>query len=474
MSELTGLTLKAALDGLAAKTFSSEEITRAHLAAIGPRSHAGCTRAAMTFLQRCLAFSLVVAVIACGGSDEDGGGSSPGVGAGGIDFQTKLSPFEGFTKSVGPLPPTGPAQLSLGVSARGDLTIEGSGDLDGGKLVGRAESGKIALAAEFKRDGTLKVDTGVPGAPKYDGDLPGLKDISIPIVGESAFDPFLLDGKNVDLAVKIPETTLPPIPLGSVPGKLQLTVSSKSEIHAAFGGSCVSVEAGAGSWNGELVPSGTLVLEGAIKLEVPGFDKTIELGEISIPVALGGKPVTLASTGSIAASDLTEGACGDSDNGSPPEPPAGDGGTTDASLPETGGGSTDGGDAGACHKTPICPGATIGVVRGDIGDDVREISGVGHRYFRVHVDEGSKESLMLRFEAEVKTFGGLYLGPKSRTIWSSTTAACSGGTPLVSGADGVSTVWGDTTNNEDARDFVVEIAPSGPNACEPWTLVVHR
>ena len=34
MSDLTGLTLKAALDGLAAKTFSSEEITNAHLGAI--------------------------------------------------------------------------------------------------------------------------------------------------------------------------------------------------------------------------------------------------------------------------------------------------------------------------------------------------------------------------------------------------------------------------------------------------------
>jgi len=34
MSDLTGLTLKAALDGLAAKSFSSEEITKAHLSAI--------------------------------------------------------------------------------------------------------------------------------------------------------------------------------------------------------------------------------------------------------------------------------------------------------------------------------------------------------------------------------------------------------------------------------------------------------
>ena len=33
-TSLTGLTLKAALDGLADKAFSSEEITRAHLAAI--------------------------------------------------------------------------------------------------------------------------------------------------------------------------------------------------------------------------------------------------------------------------------------------------------------------------------------------------------------------------------------------------------------------------------------------------------
>ena len=34
MTELTGLTLKAALDGLKSRAFSSEEITRAHVAAI--------------------------------------------------------------------------------------------------------------------------------------------------------------------------------------------------------------------------------------------------------------------------------------------------------------------------------------------------------------------------------------------------------------------------------------------------------
>src|SRR5437868_1982201 len=34
MSELTALTLKAALDGLAAKTFSSQELTQAHVDAV--------------------------------------------------------------------------------------------------------------------------------------------------------------------------------------------------------------------------------------------------------------------------------------------------------------------------------------------------------------------------------------------------------------------------------------------------------
>ena len=34
MSSLTSLTLKAALDGLAAKSFSSEELTQAHVAAV--------------------------------------------------------------------------------------------------------------------------------------------------------------------------------------------------------------------------------------------------------------------------------------------------------------------------------------------------------------------------------------------------------------------------------------------------------
>ena len=34
MTELTGLTLKAAIEGLRSRAFSSEEITRAHVAAV--------------------------------------------------------------------------------------------------------------------------------------------------------------------------------------------------------------------------------------------------------------------------------------------------------------------------------------------------------------------------------------------------------------------------------------------------------
>jgi hypothetical protein len=91
-------------------------------------------------------------------------------------------------------------------------------------------------------DGRLVVDSPLK---KVDGDLPGLKDVDIPIGGEIAFDPFLVeDGEEATLETPVPETKLPPIPLGSVPGKLELTIASGSKLTATFQGTCLAVANG--------------------------------------------------------------------------------------------------------------------------------------------------------------------------------------------------------------------------------------
>ena len=243
-------------------------------------------------------------LFACGGDEAEhsaGGGSTSEV----VLFRTTAAPFEGFSHDTGPVPSTGPAQLSMGIHARGDLTIEGKGRLSDGTLVGQPRSGKLSLDAGFALEGSLKVDVGVQ---KYDGDLPGLKDISIPLTGDVSFDPFLLDGESEELTVHVPETKLPPIPIGAFPGKLQLTVSNESVVRLVFSGACVEVAGGVATWRGAVAPGGTLVLKGTVQVDLPGVSP-VDLGEIPLPVTVDAKRVDVGATGPVKIGNSTQGQC---------------------------------------------------------------------------------------------------------------------------------------------------------------------
>ena len=420
----------------------------------------------MGSLVKLFAAGAVAIVVACGGSAEGVGGGSA------IAFATSIEPFDGFSYSTGPLPnATSPAQVSLDVRASGALEIEGLGDAAGAKLEGRASSGKLALDVRFAMVGTLKVDTKLPGAPKYNGDLPGLKDISIPLTGELAFDPFLLDGKNADLKVAVPELELPAIPLGTIPGKLRLTVSNKSEIHIGLEGTCVSANGGKGSWDGQVTPSGTLVLRGAIALDFPGAPGPIDLGEIAVPIAVSSKTVEIPAKDTVPF-DFSAGTC----DAPPSNPDAStpDSNAPDATKPDAGGDAGDGGPTVTCPLTATCPGTSLGTIRGDVGTEVLVASGQGAAYFTVHVDEGSKESLQMRIQADLQYDQTKEVGATPLSLFSKPGVACSGNVLLRSGKTTASTFWADTTANEDARDIIIRVLPIGAGACTPWTLRVHR
>src|SRR5262249_46834624 len=143
----------------------------------------------------------------------------------------------------------------------------------------------------------------------YDGEIPGLKDLDIPITGEVAFDPFLLgDGESTEVTAAIPETKLPPVPLGSVPGELVLTVLKGSTLTTTYHGTCVSSAGGKAQYAGEASTIGKLILKGTIKSKVPGFSQDVDLPQFDVAIpktatAVASSPVDLG------ASDKKLGAC---------------------------------------------------------------------------------------------------------------------------------------------------------------------
>ena len=145
---------------------------------------------------------------------------------------------------------------------------------------------------------------------KSTGDIPGLKDIGIAIVGSAAFDPFLLDGAGAEVTAAIPETKLPDIPLGSVPGKLRLTVVSGSQLTSKFQASCMTVASGSAQYEGSAVTSGKLVIKGTIVLELPSpLNKEVELPEITVPIPSATSKVEFQPVAVSGAADDKAGTC---------------------------------------------------------------------------------------------------------------------------------------------------------------------
>ncbi len=260
-------------------------------------------------------------------------GSDGGGGDEGLLFHGEGKLLDGFKFDTGPQPPSGPASVTLRLSGAGAVKVDARGSVDGGKLVPRAASGQVQIEAHVKLDGTLKIDSPIK---KSTGDIPGLKDIDVPITGTAAFEPFLLDGATADVTAEIPETKLPDIPLGSVPGKLRLTIVKGSKLVSKFHATCMTVASGSAQYDGEAETSGTLMIKGTIVLELPSpLNKEIELPEIKVPVPSAKSKVEFAPVQTSGAADDTQGSCSPTSGGDA----AVDGQLTDTSASDSATGS---------------------------------------------------------------------------------------------------------------------------------------
>lgn len=249
----------------------------------------------------CIGFATGVWITssACGASDSPTSGSD-------IPFHGEAPALPGFSYDTGLVPAASPAQVSLAISAGGNIIVDAAGTVSGGKLAGKPGSGRLKLDLHVKLDGRLKIDSALK---KHDGDIPGLADINLPIVAETTFDPFLTDARSAVVTAVVPETKLPSIPLGSIPGSLELSTVAGSKLTVSFAEGCVSVSGGKATYSGTATISGTLVMKGAIVLSLPApLNRTIDLAEIPIPIPEGKR---LVSSGAAAVSlpDANEGAC---------------------------------------------------------------------------------------------------------------------------------------------------------------------
>jgi hypothetical protein len=265
-----------------------------------------------------------------------GGGSSGDAATGGGDvvFHAEAPALPGFSYDTGLQPAAGPAQVSLSLTATGNLVADAMATESGGKISGKPGS-NYKLDMHVKLGGHLKV---AAGTVHYDGDLPGVQGIDIPIAGTSPFDGLRLDGDPVKVSAPVPETKLPDIPLGTVPGHLSITVANGTVIASSFRGSCLTVKGGQATLAGTTATSGTLVLKASIVLEVPLFNKSIDLPPITVNVPESDKELDSAPV-KTGVADATTGTCSASPGGTGND----SGVTTDSGTNGDGGTSADGG-----------------------------------------------------------------------------------------------------------------------------------
>jgi len=231
-----------------------------------------------------LSTSLVFVVVGLGCSSSSSGTS------GDVAFHGEDQPFPGFHYDTGLQPANSPVQVQFGFSADGKLTgdahaISGGPD-DAPVVAAKMGSGTFTLEGGFHLEGTLKVN--LSGVPKYDGPIPGLKDVNVAFSGSGKFDPFLV-GKNVSATADIPPTDLPPIPLpGGLPGTLNISIAAGSTMSSQFTGVCAAVTPGANAqahYAGQTATSGTLKIKPTIVLKIPIVgNKTYDLPGFDVPV----------------------------------------------------------------------------------------------------------------------------------------------------------------------------------------------
>jgi len=303
--------------------------------------------------------AMAMATVACGSSGDGAGtdGAQGAAGASALTFEASASPLSSFKYDTGLIPEGSPAQVQLTLSAGGGLAVEAAAERgEAGALAGKPGGGKLSIDLHMKLAGRLKVDSTFKS---YDGELPGLKDIDIPIAGSVPFDGLLLEAADsAEASADLPETTLPEIPLGSIPGSLVLTVVKGSKLTSKFHATCLSIAGGTATYSGESKTSGTLVLKGKIVLKLPSpLDKSVDLPEITVPIPEVTTATNAAPLPVSGIDDASEGTCGGAAAGKAPATngggsPSMNGGSDSSSDPGTGSGSGTGTGTGSGGGAP--------------------------------------------------------------------------------------------------------------------------
>jgi hypothetical protein len=248
--------------------------------------------------------------------------------------------LDGFSYDTGKLPGDGPVQVSLVVSGSAVANVQlpaiASED-SGAPALHAAGPGTIEVSGGFSLDGTLKVDQS--GLPGYDGDIPGLADISLPISGTAPVEDFAI-GKVATVSAAIAPGDLPPIPLpGGVPGTLQLSVAEGSAIDVSLEGACASIDDGDAAYQGAAVRGGTINIGIAVELEIPiTGSKRFDIATVAVSIPESSYEVT-ASASEVAIGDAPESAAA----------------PTCASAEEGGEGGAGGGEGATTATGPIGP-----------------------------------------------------------------------------------------------------------------------
>ncbi len=271
--------------------------------------------------------SVVAFTAACDDPDPD---------AGKITFEQSSDLFPGLSYDTGLVPEGSPVRASFAISASGAAKVTAgavvSGSEDAPALTGVIGGGALSISGGFAMKGSLVVD--MDGLPSYDGPIPGLDDVSIPVEQSATFDPFAI-GKDVTVRADIPPSELPAIPLpGGIPGSLVLAIGEGSYVEVTSNGTSACVSPGKAGYQVALARAGKLVIEPSIQIEVPFVGtQTFDIPSFEVPLDLGTTDLPMSAT--------FDGL------GSPPE--AGDTITAacDGSISQGGGDQGGGGQGGA-------------------------------------------------------------------------------------------------------------------------------
>ncbi len=271
--------------------------------------------------------------------------------------------FPSLEYSTGLQPAGALVQASFTVSAKGVSALGAKALASGSEasptLSGVPNSGTFALAGGFALIGQLVVD--IDGLPSYDGPIPGIENVEIPIVGEAQFSPFSI-GTPVSVRADVPPADLPGIPLpGGIPGQLVIAVADGSFVELELTGSCAGIGAGEARYTGTIKRGGVLVLAPRVEVDVPFIGtQTFDIPSISVDLALGENGI--AATGAVtsfgekpAQGDHVTGSCnGGGEGGANAGGGAAGGEAGGAADPNGGSPGTGGAPASTCLVGPDC------------------------------------------------------------------------------------------------------------------------